>query len=47
MTIAVILGIAVVSIIAAIKLAIYFKYFTPDDFSMWNSSWFDKNPDKD
>ncbi len=47
MTIAIILGIAVVSIIAAIKLAIYFKYFTPDDFSMWNNLWFDKNPDKD
>ncbi len=47
MTLAIILGIAVVSIIAAIKMAIYFKYFTPDDFSMWNHKWFNKDPDKD
>ena len=47
MLIVLILGIVLISVVMAVKLAIYFKFFSPDDFSMWNNSWFNKDPDKD
>ncbi len=43
----ILLPIVIVGTITAIGLAIYLKFFTPDDFSMWNNSWFGKDENKD
>ena len=42
-----IFGILVLGAIMAVGLAVVFKFFTPDDFSIWNHKWFNKDPDKD
>ncbi len=28
-------------------LGIFFKFFTPDDFSIWNNEWFGRDKEKD
>ncbi|MCR5325010.1 MAG: hypothetical protein K6E85_17265 [Lachnospiraceae bacterium] len=33
--------------LVGLAMGIYFKFFSPDDFSMWNNEWFGKNMDKD
>ena len=43
----ILLGLLAICVIAGIVLGIYFRFFTPDDFSIWNNSWFGKNLDKD
>ena len=43
----IILGILAIGALSGVCLAILFKFFSPDDFSMWNNKMFDKNPDKD
>lgn len=43
----VLLGILATGAIGGILLGIYFKFFTPDDFSIWNHDWFGKNLEKD
>lgn len=36
-----------IGLLAGISLAIYFKFFSPDDFSIWTNKWFGKDQDKD
>lgn len=43
----VLLGIGIFAVIGGVCLGIYFKFFSPDDFSMWNNKMFGKDPDKD
>ena len=43
----ILLGVLAYGAIVGIVMAIFFKFFTPDDFSIWNNEWFGKNPDKD
>ena len=33
--------------VMGICLGVFFRYFTMDDFSMWNNKWFGKNIEKD
>jgi hypothetical protein len=41
------LGLLVLGAIMAVGLAIFFRFFTPDDFSIWNHKWFGKDIEKD
>ena len=43
----VIIGIVIFGVVGGVCLGIYFKFFSPDDFSMWNNKMFGKDPDKD
>ena len=43
----ILLGLLAFSLIVAVPLGIYYKFFTPDDFSLWNNEWFGKNREKD
>lgn len=43
----VLIGIVIFSAIIGIILGIFFRFFTPDDFSIWTNKMFGKDPDKD
>ena len=43
----ILLGLLAFGLIVAVPLGIYFKFFSPDDFSFWNNEWFGKNREKD
>ena len=40
-------GLLIFGAFSAVALAIFFKYFTVDDFSIWNNEWFGKDRNKD
>ena len=43
----ILLGLLAFGLLAGIPLGIYYKFFTPDDFSIWNHQWFGKDKEKD
>ncbi len=40
------IAIITLGLLSSIGLGIFFKFFTPDDFSIWNNSWFGKDEKK-
>ena len=41
------IAIIALALISGLGFAIYARFFTPDDFSIWNNSWFGKDENKD
>lgn len=41
------LGLLAYGLLAGVVLGIFFRFFTPDDFSIWNNEWFGKDKEKD
>ena len=43
----ILLALLAFGLLASIPLGIYYKFFSPDDFSIWNNKWFGKSIEKD
>ena len=43
----ILLGLLAFGLLIAIPLGIFCRFFTPDDFSIWNHKWFGKEIEKD
>ena len=42
----VVLTLVAIGILGGIALGIFFKYYTPDDLSLWNNKWISSDREK-